>query len=112
MRFLELSEDALEYVCNKTGTTPTIMPAGTFRGLDKDMVVPGWSTVLITNANLPEDVAYAITKALIENKDSIAAAWAPMKNFKVEKAAKLNPPIYPLHPGAERYYREIGVLKE
>ena len=46
---------------------------------------------------------------MFENLDQMVAAHAAAKGIKLENAAK-NPPA-PLHPGAERYYKEVGVLK-
>ena len=60
-------------------------------------------------ADMNEDQVYAITKAFWENVDSIAseAPWA--KALDAAYAAKQRGAIK-LHPGAERYYREVGLL--
>ena len=50
-----------------------------------------------------------MTKAMWENLDALVAAHAAGKAIKKESALKGMP--VPLHPGAEKYYREIGLLK-
>jgi hypothetical protein len=50
-----------------------------------------------------------MTKAMYENLDQLVAAHAAAKGIKREKAAADMP--IPLHPGAEKYYREVGLIK-
>ena len=67
------------------------------------------TNILVTHDGVPEETVYQMTKQLFENLDTVKAAHAAGKAIDVAKAAE-NLPI-PLHPGAERYYREAGVLK-
>jgi TRAP transporter TAXI family solute receptor len=62
----------------------------------------------VTHADAPDDLVYAMTKATFENLDDLQAAHAAAKDIKLEGAAA-SPPA-PLHPGAERYFREKGAL--
>lgn len=55
------------------------------------------------------DTVYKTTKAVWENLDALVAAHAAGKVIKKESALKGMP--VPLHPGAEKYYREVGLLK-
>ena len=64
---------------------------------------------LVTHEGVPADVVYAMTKALWTGLDALVAAHAAAKAIKLEHALDGMP--LPLHPGAERYYREVGVLK-
>ena len=50
-----------------------------------------------------------MTKAMWDNLDALVAAHSAGKAIKLENALKGMP--VPLHPGAEKYYREIGLLK-
>jgi TRAP transporter TAXI family solute receptor len=84
------------------------IPAGTYEGQDADVQTAAVQNYLVTHADVPEDVVYAMTKSLFENLDDMVAAHAAAKDVKLEGAAA-NPPA-PLHPGAERYYREAGGL--
>lgn len=64
---------------------------------------------LVTHSGVSDDVAYRMTKAMYDNLDTLYAAHNAAKVIKRENAAKGMP--VPLHPGAERYYREVGVIK-
>jgi TRAP transporter TAXI family solute receptor len=66
------------------------------------------TNMAIIDKDLSEDVVYQIVKALMEDMDKIRASQPAAKGFNLEKAAIM--PI-PLHPGAERYYRERNVIK-
>ena len=68
----------------------------------------GPTTVVIVNKDVDEELVYQFTKVLCENMKTIAQFQAPLADFDLSKAA--NVPI-PIHPGAERYYKEVGVLK-
>jgi len=85
------------------------IPAGTYDGQAEDVSTAAVGNFLITHDGVSEETAYAMTKALFENLDQMAAAHAAAKAIKVENALTGMP--VPLHPGAERYYREVGVLK-
>ena len=52
---------------------------------------------------------YKITKAICEGRDELVNSFAAWGSFTVEGAAREM--AFPLHPGAARYYKEIGVLK-
>ncbi len=84
------------------------IPGGTYKGNDKDVdaaIVPNY---LVTRADLPDQEVYEMTKTIFDNLSSLQAAHAAAKAISLDKAAK-NPPV-PLHPGAEKYYKEKGVM--
>jgi hypothetical protein len=64
---------------------------------------------LVTHEGVPADTVYAMTKALFTNLDQMVAAHSAAKAINPADAPKA-PPV-PLHPGAEKYYREAGLLK-
>lgn len=64
--------------------------------------------MLVTSADVPEDVVYNVAKALFENQKTLVDVHQVMQAFTPENAAA-NPPV-PMHPGAERYFREVGAL--
>jgi TRAP transporter TAXI family solute receptor len=82
--------------------------AGTYPAQDKPVTTFGTWTQVIVNAALPDDAAYAIVKALAENLEGIAAVVSAMDGATVEMLA--TPVGMPLHPGAQRFYHEAGVL--
>jgi len=85
-----------------------IIPAGTYDNKE-DVYTAAVQTILITREDLSEDVVYDITKTLFENLDTMVATHNAAKDIDISKYA-VGMPI-PLHPGAEKYFREIGVLK-
>jgi hypothetical protein len=63
----------------------------------------------VTRSDLSADIVYGMTKAMFEHLDELVAAHSAAKGIRLDRAL-LGMPI-PLHPGAERYYKEKGVLK-
>ena len=89
--------------------TKSVVPKGIYRGVDADVPTVAVMAMLVAKAELEEDVAYKITKAIFENLADIERAHAKGKDVKLETATVGNP--IPLHPGAEKYYKEAGILK-
>ncbi|MAY60809.1 MAG: C4-dicarboxylate ABC transporter [Rhizobiales bacterium] len=83
------------------------IPAGTYEGQDADVQTVAVVNFLITNSDVPEEIAYEMTKQLFENLDELAAAHNAASKIKLENA--LNGMPLPLHPGAEKYYAEKGM---
>ena len=86
-----------------------IIPAKTYEGQDADVSTIAIQNYLATREGVSTDMVYTMTKSMFENLDQMIAAHAAAKAIKKENAAKA-PPV-PLHPGAEKYYRELGLLK-
>jgi uncharacterized protein len=84
------------------------IPAGTYDGQDADVASAAVGNFLVTSADVPDDTVYAMTKLLFENLDRLTAAHAAAKAIDPAKALDGMP--VPLHPGAERYYREAGLM--
>lgn len=84
------------------------IPAGTYQGQDADVATAAVPNFLVTRADLADDLVYAMTKAVYDNLDALVAAHAAAKGISLDKAAADLP--IPLHPGAERYFREKGLM--
>lgn len=87
----------------------SLIPAGTYKGQDAPMPTAAINNFLVTHSGVSDDVAYGMTKSLFENLDGMVSAHAAAKDIKLEKALTGMP--IPLHPGAEKYYREKGLVK-
>ncbi|WP_312572384.1 TAXI family TRAP transporter solute-binding subunit [Stutzerimonas balearica] len=101
-----------EAVVTKIGNAayqPGTIPAGTYDGQDADVPTVAVTNILVTHEKVADDVVYQMTKLMFENLPSLSNAHAAAKDIKLENATK-NLPI-PLHPGAERYYKEVGALQ-
>ena len=83
------------------------VPAGIYKGVDKDVPTVAVLAILVVKAELDADMVYRITKAIFENIKTIEGAHAKGKEVKLEKAL-IGMPI-PLHPGAEKFFKEKGI---
>lgn len=89
----------------QTGT----IPANTYNGQTGDVQTVLVPNYLITHQGVPTETVYKMTKSMAENLDAMVNAHAAAKAIKKDKLAAGSP--VPLHPGAEKYYREAGLLK-
>ncbi|MEE4463171.1 TAXI family TRAP transporter solute-binding subunit [Azotobacter chroococcum] len=88
---------------------PGLIPAGTYEGQSADVPTVAVTNLLVTHEKVSDEVAYQMTKLMFDNLGRLATAHSVAKEIKLETATK-NLPI-PLHPGAERFYKEAGVLQ-
>ena len=110
VKFLGLDAEATKALL-PLGYTAATMPPETFKGQKEPVKTVGFPTVLITNKELPEPVAYTITKVVIDNKDALVRGHAGLAEFDPKTAWQPDKVGIPLHPGAEKAYREKGWLK-
>lgn len=93
---------------------PSAIPAGVYEGVDYEVKTPAVSALLVTSAELSEELIYGITKALW-NKNTrtlLDNGHAKGKQITPDTAlAGIEALGVPLHPGAERFYREAGLLQ-
>jgi TRAP transporter TAXI family solute receptor len=87
----------------------TVIPAGTYKGQTTDVPAAAVGNFLVTQSGVSADLVYKMTKAMYEHLDSLAAAHVAAKAIKLD-AALAGMPV-PLHPGAERFYKEKGLIK-
>ncbi|MFO1129703.1 MAG: TAXI family TRAP transporter solute-binding subunit [Rhodospirillales bacterium] len=85
------------------------IPAGTYKGQEREVPTAVVNNLLMTREDEPAEAVYTLTKAMFDNLGQLAAAHPAAKAITLDQAA-LGLPV-PLHPGAQRYYRERGVLK-
>jgi uncharacterized protein len=86
-----------------------VVPAKTYEGQTANVPTAYVQNFLVTHEGVPADVVYKMTKSMFENLDQLTAAHAAAKSIRKEGAV-IGMPV-PLHPGAEKYYKEIGVIK-
>ncbi len=103
-KFADLSEKYGFY-------TQQIVPKETYNGMTEDVKTVAVMATYIVDKDLSTDDVYNITKAIFENKDEIAKAHVKGLELDVNKAVEGIPAEVPLHPGAEQYYKEVGVIK-
>jgi len=83
--------------------------AGTYKGVNTDVQTVAVVASFIVSDDLSEDLVYKMTKALFENADEIAVGHP--KGSELDPEYSVASISIPLHPGAEKYYKEIGVLE-
>jgi len=89
--------------------TPATIPANTYKGQDNAVETAGVANYLVTHSGVPDELVYQMTKVLFESLPELAKAHEAGKQIKLENALAGVP--IPLHPGAERYYKEMGLKK-
>ncbi len=83
--------------------------AGLYKGVDQPVQTIAVMAMMATRADLEEDVVYSIVKAIWEDVDQIKKAHAKFQQLDAQKS--LIGMSIPLHPGATKYYKEIGLIK-
>lgn len=85
------------------------IPAGAYPGLDADTATLSTTALWVTRADIPEDLVYAITKSLWSGATKRLLDATHPAGKRIRLATALDGLAVPLHPGAARYYREVGV---
>ena len=85
----------------------TTIPGKTYTGIDEDVVVFGNGNAMTIDSEMSDDLVYEMTKVIMTNLDTLGKVHQALT--KVSKDSVLRGLAVPLHPGALRYYREIGV---
>jgi hypothetical protein len=87
-----------------------IFPANTFKGVDYPFKSIDNGIQLVCSEDMADDLAYKLTKTIVENLDCLGNTYAPAKTMTPEWAAKEL--ASPFHPSAIKYFKEIGVWKK
>jgi uncharacterized protein len=86
---------------------PAFIPGGVYSGVKEEAKMPGIWNSYIGSKDLPDDLAYQITKVVYERIDDLKKAYKEAGQATPENTMKYG--IAPLHPGAMKYYKEKGV---
>lgn len=106
--FVEIPEAVVAKI-GDAAYQPGLIPAGTYEGQTEPVATVAITNLLVTHERVSDEVAYQMAKLMFANLERLSNAHSAAKAISLDKAAK-NLPI-PLHPGAERFYKEAGVLK-
>lgn len=106
--FLSLSEENIQSFLDAVPSMQRFtIPAGTYNGQDQDVASVAMWNFAIAHADMPESLAYEITKLVLENNDRMRQIHASAVETLAENWNTNN--FMPFHPGAVRYYAEIGI---
>ena len=89
---------------------PWTIPAKTYNGQDEAVEVVATGSAIIADAGLPEEFVYKYVKALYDNLEPVQATHAMTKYISLETALAGRGDV-PIHPGAEKFYKEKGLIK-
>lgn len=87
-----------------------IIPGGMYRGSDEDTKTFGVGATLVTSADVSEDAVYALVKSVFDNFEDFKELHPAFANLTPEEMVK-DGLSAPLHPGAEKYYKEKGWIE-
>jgi len=112
LRMISLPDDVIQRMLQiNAGFVRHVVPKGTYSayGIDEEVVTIQSPTILIASSKAPAEAIYKVTKAIIEGRDAFGNVAASMKGVAAKEMAQNFG--MPYHPGAEKYYREAGLLK-
>ncbi len=102
-------QDVVQHLQRTFGYSVATIPAGTYPRIQSgDVFALSMDTILLVTADMPEDVAYRLTRTLIQQRARLAQIHASLAAYDPRTAWRDT--AVPLHPGAERAYREAGVM--
>ncbi|WP_062382207.1 TAXI family TRAP transporter solute-binding subunit [Pseudomonas abietaniphila] len=107
LNYVSIPTDVVAKIGNPAYQSAMI-PANTYDGQPEAVPTVAITNILVTRADVPDELAYEMTRLMFDNLARLGNSHSAAKDIKLETAAK-NLPI-PLHPGAERYYKEKGAL--
>ena len=84
------------------------VPGGLYKGTPDNVPTFGPKASLLTSADLPDEVAYQVVKAVFENLDEFKKLHPVLENVTPEEMLQGN--TAPFHPGAVRYFKEVGLM--
>jgi hypothetical protein len=108
MAVLDLTDEQMQQADGGLGLwTRYVIPAETYPGQKKDINTIAQPNFLGVRVDVDEDAVYQITKTIYENLPFLNAIHGATKAMAIEKAIAGLP--MPLHPGAAKYYQEVGI---
>jgi TRAP transporter TAXI family solute receptor len=109
VKLLPLSDKAIKAMVENMGAKPYTIKSGTYPFLEEDISTASIDTILITSSDIPDDVVYNVTKAMYEQLDYLYTVHKSFEAVTAETIVEVTGA--PMHPGAEKFYKEVGILK-
>lgn len=109
VRLVDVDIDIINKIAEEmTYYEPYVIKGGTYKGTDKDINTLKIYTEIFVSNDVSEEAAYNFVKTALENVEEYKEAHVVIGQINPEQAANTSAP---LHPGALKYYQEIGVIK-
>jgi len=112
-RFIDVAEYIDTILDNLPFYTPFTIPAGSYNRQDAEIATISITVDLVTGTYVDDEIVYQVIKAITENYDDLVSIYPNAGYFSAEKQKDnfLRDAIPPIHDGAVKYYKEIGILK-
>lgn len=117
MNFLPYEAGALDALSSKYGLRPAVLPKG-YLGVTEDIPCVDWSNwAILVRDDMDDELAYQVTAIMVEERAELEGRYSHVPSEIAPMTYPITPDTMwkgvdaPLHPGAERYYREHGFLK-
>ena len=101
--------DALAEFTKQYGYNPGTIPANLYKNQTSPVSTGNMATIILVNRKVSSGEVYKITKAICENEAKLGDIHGSMKSYKCATAT--NNATIPVHPGAMKYYKEMGYIK-
>lgn len=106
-RVVGISPEKIEqFLNNNKGYFKGTIEKGAYQGQSEDALTLGHTSIIFANSDLPDDVIYTLTKAILENEDRLNK----IEGMEIGTDPLLGIDAEILHPGALRYYKEVGLI--
>ncbi len=102
---LSLDQKVLDLLEKKFKTNTFIIQPGTYRSITKPVTTLGDYTSIVVRKDLPDDLVFAINKALWENRDEIGSEITDFKSLSIDTAL---PQGLPVHPGSIKFWNSLN----
>jgi hypothetical protein len=109
MKMLPIKPDVLNQLKTDHNYVVIHLPKDKYYFVEKETPHMAEAVIVVAQKSLPTDPVHAFTKSLSENKDRIRSIHKTYSTY--EPTTAWQNVGGPLHPGAEKYYRETGVMK-
>jgi len=109
MKLIPIGDQAIDYLVEEYGVMPYTMEAGSYDFQEEDYETVNTPTILITSEEIDEETVYNVTKAIYNQLDYLADVHNGFKEVNDETITEVG--TIPLHPGAERFFKEEGLLE-
>lgn len=108
IRFISIDDDKMEEILEKLpdGIYKAIIPADTYNGQEEDVAVFGFNTYLTAHGNVDEETIFEATRGIFDNQEEFVELVKQASSWTLETT--FDNPRIPFHPGAKRYFEEIG----
>jgi TRAP transporter TAXI family solute receptor len=112
MRILSMDDTIMQKIIkDHPYLTVLTIPANTYKNQRNDIKVLAERSFILFSPDMKEDVAYKVVKTIFQHLDHLATIHKAAERFSVVKACEFDIGL-PYHPGALKYFREVGAIKK